>query len=107
MKTVRAEPMLSPEAAAGAGGAGVAAGGRRGLSLMAAEGGEAQGCGQGPRSEAEVLQALKIFVASQLMIMSAAMLMPTQFWWSFRKPVKKPADKPERAVKGGAKPARG
>ncbi|MEM6507363.1 MAG: hypothetical protein AAF711_18150, partial [Planctomycetota bacterium] len=33
---------------------------------------------------------LALFVASQMFIMAAAMIVPTQYWWSFRKPSRKP-----------------
>lgn len=32
------------------------------------------------------VRALTLFVASQMLIMSAAMVVPTHLWWSFRKP---------------------
>jgi len=41
---------------------------------------------------------LRNFVVSQLLIMGAALLVPTRYWWSFRKPSDKP--KPESG-KGG------
>lgn len=36
---------------------------------------------------------LALFVASQMLIMAVAMLVPTNLWWSFRKPSKSPGIK--------------
>ena len=43
---------------------------------------------------------LAAFAASQMLIMAIALIVPTQYWWSFRKPTKKPrADKPDQPGK--------
>lgn len=41
---------------------------------------------------------LALFAAVQMLIMSAAMIFPTEMWWSFRKPAKKAANEPSPAA---------
>lgn len=45
---------------------------------------------------------LSLFVGSQLLVMAVALLVPTRYWWSFRKPAKKRIDKPGRGVAAAA-----